>query len=62
VVVVQQDGTGVRTLAPDALAQQARGARSQIENALGPDVQSWPWSIGASRLLDLLIVLEEVGA
>jgi hypothetical protein len=46
----------------NARKAEARAARGQIESALGPDVRRWPWSISVSRLLDLLIVLEEAGA
>jgi hypothetical protein len=39
---------------------QARAARQLVEDALGPDVRSWSWTIGASRLIDLwTVVLEE---
>jgi hypothetical protein len=41
---------------------QARAARRLVEDSLGPDVHSWPVSIGASRLIDLWIVLEERAA
>jgi hypothetical protein len=41
--------------------EAAREARRDVEDALGPDVRSWRWSLGASRLLDLWIVLEERG-
>jgi hypothetical protein len=59
VVVQQDDGANVQTLSPDRLARQARAARGQVENALGSDVRRWPFTIGASRLIDLWIVLEE---
>lgn len=40
----------------------ACAARSAIENALGPTVQTWPWSARCSRLLDLLVLIEESAA
>jgi hypothetical protein len=46
----------------NARKAEPRAARSQIETVLGPDVRCWQWSIGASRHLDLLIVLEDVDA
>jgi hypothetical protein len=38
---------------------QVRAARRDVEDALGPDVHSWPWTIGASRLIDLWTVVLE---
>jgi hypothetical protein len=46
----------------NARKAEVRAARSQIETVLGPDGRRWRWSIGASRLGDLLIVLEELDA
>jgi hypothetical protein len=40
----------------------ARDARGQIEQALGPDVRRWPWAIGASRLIDLWLALDQCDA
>jgi hypothetical protein len=40
----------------------ARAARGEFEDALGPDVRHWPWSRFASLWLDALLVLEEHAA
>jgi hypothetical protein len=44
------------------LQRQARAARATVEDALGPDVHAWRWAIGASRLIDLWISMEERAA
>jgi hypothetical protein len=41
----------------DAVSTQARAARAEVEAAL--EANGWPWSRGASRLLDLWLALEE---
>ena len=58
-MVVQQDGATMRTLSPEPRARQARAARGQVEDALGHDVRRWPWTLGASRLIDLWLAIEE---
>jgi hypothetical protein len=47
----------VRTPTP---ATAARAARGDVEDALA--AQGWPWSPRLSWWLDVLIVIEEVGA
>jgi hypothetical protein len=41
------------------LAVQARIARAELEDALGPDVRAWRWSAILSRLIDGYVLLEE---
>ena len=43
-------------------ASEARAARRGVEDALGPDVRGWGWSLGVPRLINLWIVLAERGA
>jgi len=41
-------------------AVQARAARREVEDALGPAVRGWPWSsLRLSRWLDALLTIEE---
>jgi len=40
--------------------RQARTARAVVEDALGEDVASWPWSPRLSRWIDALVVPSEV--
>lgn len=42
-------------------AALARSARAELEYALGPKVESWPWSARLSHLLDMYVLLEEQG-
>jgi hypothetical protein len=43
----------------DERRRQARAARAVVEDGLGPDIRTWPWSLGASRLLDLWLLAED---
>ncbi len=38
------------------IAFWARSARGQLEDALGPDVRTWPWSLRLSFWLDALVL------
>ena len=39
--------------------RQARDARAELEEALGPEICRWPIAPFVSRLLDIWIILEE---
>lgn len=50
------------SLVPFSPAAFARGARAELEDALGPVVARWPWRPQLSRLMDAYILLEERAA
>jgi hypothetical protein len=41
-------------------AREARAARGELEDLIGPSVSEWPWARRLSLWVDALLMLEEL--